>query len=472
MRRCAVIVVALDAEYKAVRSHLKDLIEEHHPKGNVYGRGVFASDTGNWVIRIVQTRKGDVKAAVQTERAISFLNLRPNVVIFLGVAGGIKDVRLGDVVVAEKVYAYEAGKDGSSFQPRPEIGVPAFRLIEQAQAEAKKDDWVRRIKSTAGSAPHVFIGPIAAGEKVIGSKLSTTYKFVRKNYGDSLAVDTEDYGFLQAAHANPDVDALVIRGISDLISKKRLTDELGWQEKAARNASAFAFEVLAKLRSGGIILSETDLHHTRKEVPNKRMQKDYGDRFLRNILPSIATTIRHKEALSIVLLDIDELTIINKRYGRHVGNNVIAAIARVLFLETGTEYSGRCGDDTYYVMLSGFDIDKAERMAERLSESVARQPWESLASGLRVTCTFGVSQIQMRESIRDWVIRAAVALNNAKKDDTSGYIGKVEEIQRREKKAAEQAIQWAKGAAKRRKVALAPLYLSKSQSRELRDYYS
>jgi hypothetical protein len=72
---------------------------------------------------------------------------------------------------------------------------------------------------------------------------------VKKHYSDTLAVDMEDYGFLEAAHANPSIDALVIRGISDLINNKGITDKLGWQEKAARNASAFAFEVLARLSS-------------------------------------------------------------------------------------------------------------------------------------------------------------------------------------------------------------------------------
>lgn len=220
------------------------------------------------------------------------------------------------------------------------------------------------------------------------------------------------------------------------------------------------------------VLSEAELQQIVKEVPNKRMQKAHGDRFLRNTLPSLATKIRYKETLSIIILDIDELTIINKQYGRHVGNNVIAAIARILFVEGGTEYSGRCGEDTYYVMLPGFDINEAEHTAVHLSKCVEIHPWGSLAYDLRVTCTFGVSQLQMREPIRDWVIRAAVAMNNAKKRGILGNIGNVEEAQRRDKKATEEAIIWAKGAAKRRRVALAPRYLSKNQSREFSNYYS
>lgn len=189
------------------------------------------------------------------------------------------------------------------------------------------------------------------------------------------------------------------------------------------------------------VLAESELLNIRKKVPNKRMQKAYGERFLRKMLPELAGKIRYKEELSLIILDIDELTIINKKYSKRVGNDIIAAIARILFTEGGTEYSGRCGDDTYYVFLPGFDINKATLMAEHLRVSVQKHPWTSLASDLRVTCTFGVSQLQKREPVRDWVIRAAIGLNSAK------------EISRN-------------------KVKEAPLYLAINQSREFSDYWS
>lgn len=61
----------------------------------------------------------------------------------------------------------------------------------------------------------------------------------------------EGLGVVSATHINQ-VEALIIRGISDLIDKKEEADANSSQPLAARYASAFAFEVLAKLTPGAL----------------------------------------------------------------------------------------------------------------------------------------------------------------------------------------------------------------------------
>ncbi|WP_199331021.1 MULTISPECIES: SUMF1/EgtB/PvdO family nonheme iron enzyme [unclassified Calothrix] len=238
---CAVILTAISVEYEAVRTHLTNLVEVKHPQGTIYERGKFEA----WEVGIAEIGAGNTGASFAAERAINFFH--PDVILFVGVAGGIKDVQLGDVVAATKVYGYESGKVEVTFKPRPDVGLSTYDLTERARVEARKTDWLQRVEFTANPSPRVLVAPIAAGEKVIASTQSSIWQFLRDNYNDAVAVEMEGRGLLEAAHANRQVSALIIRGISDLIDGKSAADAAGSQEIAACHASAFAFEILAKL---------------------------------------------------------------------------------------------------------------------------------------------------------------------------------------------------------------------------------
>jgi nucleoside phosphorylase len=260
-----VILTALEVEHKAVEAHLEpfgqdlSLSEKVHQSGTIYTTGRFITSSCNWNVAIAQINMGSDSAAIEATRAIEQFN--PRVILFVGIAGGIKDVEIGDVVAASVVYNYECGKvlSGRTL-PRPRLGEADYDLQQRAQAEARKDDWRGRIRpglTSADKLPKASVSPIAAGNKVIRSRQSEVYKYLQEYYDDAIAVEMEGFGFLKATQQVKNVSAIVIRGISNLIGRNvnSLESERIQQDRAARHASAFAFEILAKLEGN------RDLHY-------------------------------------------------------------------------------------------------------------------------------------------------------------------------------------------------------------------
>lgn len=245
MRR-ALIATALPLEYTAVREHLADLVESVHPFGTVYEIGQLARDPHTPLeVALVEVGAGNTIAGLEAARALDFL--RPDLALFVGVAGGLKDVTFGDVVAADYVYGYESAKVADVFKPRVKTFNAAYPLVQRARAIARTESWRSRLTSVSDPAPCAYVGPIAAGESVVADKDSETYRVLASFCSDALAVEMEGWGFLFGVHATGDIPALVIRGISDLIEGKSAMDDLERQPAAAEHAAAFACELLASL---------------------------------------------------------------------------------------------------------------------------------------------------------------------------------------------------------------------------------
>lgn len=164
-------------------------------------------------------------------------------VLFVGVAGGLKEeYPHGTVVVADRVYLYESGKDDEDFLQRP-VSFRTLYSLSQLVRVVRRTAW-----SEEAHLPEVVLGPIAAGDKVVAATDSITYRLLRERFNDAVAVDMESVGLYDAAH-RAEVPALVVRGISDMIKDKSADRDKEWQPVAARNAAAFAIALLRAVDS-------------------------------------------------------------------------------------------------------------------------------------------------------------------------------------------------------------------------------
>ena len=257
------IQTALSLEFEAVKTFLSNPQVERHPStGSIYNKGIYKENE----VLIVETGAGNVRSADETGRAIEFY--KPDFVFFVGVAGGLKDVKIGDVVASSKVIGFEMGKDDTEFKPRLDT-IPSSYILEQIAKHVKrKNKWKELIKVEKNDEPEAFVQPIAAGEKVISSNKSLAFSYLKKYCSDAVAVDMEGNGFLLAArpyHAH----AIEVRGISDLIENKAEADSEGSQPRAAANAAAFCFEMINEIKTETVKYLDTDSLEFRKKLVNE-----------------------------------------------------------------------------------------------------------------------------------------------------------------------------------------------------------
>lgn len=242
----AVVLSAIPVEFEALYGHLDDVREQTHPAGTIFTLGTLRNTP--WRVVLAETGPGNKRAAAITERAIS--KYHPELVIFAGVAGRLHtDLDIGDVVVATKVYAIHGGKeDDSGFRPRPETWFPQDGHIARAKRIERERTWQDALPDRLRSTAQVVFRPIAAGEVVLDSVESPLARMIRQQYGDAAAIEMEGAGFGLASHLNQSLPMVVVRGISDFANgEKEAADQGGGQQRAARNAAAFAMTLLADL---------------------------------------------------------------------------------------------------------------------------------------------------------------------------------------------------------------------------------
>lgn len=242
------VLTALEVERKAVIARLDEgEMKFHEETGTDYFIGVFRASNGYINIAIGRTDQTNVNAALETERAIAYFD--PAYVFFVGVAGGLKDVSVGDIVIGTDVIGYERGKAKSDgFKFRPQFGASSYDMERAATAYSLSMRWKAiasdLVEGDFNSEISVFTGTIASGEKVDASYESELHSQVALIASHALAIEMEGLGFLRVCMTRPTIKSLLLRGISDLVNNKGEMDGKGSQTYASKNVSAFLFGLI------------------------------------------------------------------------------------------------------------------------------------------------------------------------------------------------------------------------------------
>jgi nucleoside phosphorylase len=231
-----------------------------------------APDRRDWDLVLTQATdrtnvpfSGDVSTLIQ--------DLRPQVLILLGVAGGLcgpdnlgrDGIDLGHVLIAEYVGYVEFLKitGEGTFHRHYAIDHPSLPLKRNVSLPLQKDFDLQGTLTLPQPTlpltldrvitPRIHIGSIVSGEKVMGDVHDPVQKKLLAPFDNSLAVDMESIGMARQVcerrtsfwyHPR----YVVIRGISDLVGPPENSEiRKAWKIFAAHAAAVVAKEFIRRL---------------------------------------------------------------------------------------------------------------------------------------------------------------------------------------------------------------------------------
>lgn len=163
---------------------------------------------------------------------------KPDIMVCCGIAGGVeKEVKLGDVIIGDRILYYEPGKVAPDGTLPDALPFPADPLLLDRCSHLF--DWSETVSCAEGEEnrkAQFHIGVIASGEKTIASPEKMEELRIKFGY-HIIGVEKEGGGFAAALWlASRYVRGIVVRGVSDYAGTD-IVDPV-WEEKEKRQKIA------------------------------------------------------------------------------------------------------------------------------------------------------------------------------------------------------------------------------------------
>jgi diguanylate cyclase (GGDEF)-like protein len=127
----------------------------------------------------------------------------------------------------------------------------------------------------------------------------------------------------------------------------------------------------------------------------------------------LAQAHRHGQALTALMIDVDNFKSINDTHGHQTGDRVLVEIATRLREQIrSTDVVGRWGGEEFVVLLRYCGLRDAMATAEKLRQRIAEVPFDTLFS---VSVSIGAAELQDTDDLASWIERADAALYAAKR---------------------------------------------------------
>ncbi len=196
-----------------------------------------------------------------------------------------------------------------------------------------------------------------------------------------------------------------IIGAFQVINK--LDSETGFDEVTDAKRLSIAAFICGMALESDIFLADSQ-HDKLTELKNRlALQSDFSTRYEK--------LLREGTPLAMIMCDIDFFKRVNDTFGHNAGDAILKHVAKILrdsIYKLGDAY--RWGGEEFILILANSTLDDAKIVAERIRSTVMDSVCNFGGDALKVTMSFGCSDISAELSIEDNVKLADDRLYRAK----------------------------------------------------------
>jgi len=268
---------------------------------------------------------------------------------------------------------------------------------------------------------YIFCNLVASGQKLEDSALIELYNSIYKEESESVDIKID---LRHSAQILSDIISELQKSIEESyeqasIKERRIT-ELQKKEEAKEDfIASLILELLTLVRD---LKRENESFLKKVEAQQKfinelksKLEKVeaeanldpltdlFNRRSLERALEEFFTLCKQsKMSFSLVLIDLDDFKYVNDNYGHHVGDLVLAKVAKVLRTNMrAKDIVGRWGGDEFVVVMPNTDLENAKKVLERIKSQIEKM--EILAEGKRFKVSISAGVVQCGENFQSWL---------------------------------------------------------------------
>lgn len=222
---------------------------------------------------------------------------------------------------------------------------------------------------------------------------------------------------------HPMQDRKVIKDLIQTISKNKIWT--GIVKNRTKNGEEFWLEqtIIPKIDERNQLLKKymsvsvdiTDKKLLQEMASIDKLTGIYNRRMLDEFLQkTIDVVVRHKEELSLIIIDIDHFKDVNDRYGHVEGDNVLFQTSNIISENLrSSDIFGRYGGEEFLVICTKTDKNGAFLLAEKLRIAIKEYQFDKVG---RKTISLGIADFEKNDTIKSLLEKADIALYKAKND--------------------------------------------------------